>query len=95
MQPEGRRNYDEDLEIPRWLKWVFVSINRVGFPVVAFFCIWYLVTVSLKEMTNSLNRQSISLEALIVTVNANHSDSREWRDKMLADIERLREHGER
>jgi|HubBroStandDraft_6_1064221.scaffolds.fasta_scaffold429897_2 hypothetical protein len=80
----------EDYEIPLWLKWTFIAINRVGFPVVAFFFMWYLTSVSLKNMTQAIDKQSLSLETLVLTVNANHEDGKQWRVQMLQDIRDLR-----
>lgn len=79
----------EDDEIPHWLKWIFIAINRVGFPIVAFFFMWYISTVSLKKFSDALDRQSLSLEALIITVNSNHQESKEWRNQMLMDVRLL------
>lgn len=81
----------EDGEIPSWLKWTFVAINRVGFPVVAFFFMWYITSVSLKSMTQAIDKQSLSLETLVLTVNSNHEDSKLWRTQMLSDIRDLRD----
>jgi|HubBroStandDraft_5_1064220.scaffolds.fasta_scaffold106267_2 hypothetical protein len=89
MIDEKRRSYDEDQEIPRWLRWTFVAINRVGFPIVAFFFMWYMTTVSLSKMTQAIDKQSISLEALIITVNANHEDGKLWRQQMLQNLHDL------
>lgn len=86
MSEEHRRTYDEDQDIPRWLRWTFIAINRVGFPIVAFFFMWYLSTVSLKKFSDALERQSLSLESLILTVNSNHAESKEWRSTMLGSI---------
>lgn len=81
--------HEREEEIPRWLKWTFIAINRVGFPVVAFFFMWYLTSVSLTNMTTAINKQSLSLEALIVTVNSNHENSKIWRDQMLQNLHDL------
>ena len=89
MIPENRRSYDDDNDIPKWLKWIFIAINRVGFPVVAFFFMWYMSSVSMKSMTLALEKQSLDLETLIVTINSNHSESREWRNQLLNDINEL------
>lgn len=91
MINESRSNRDEDTDIPSWLRWTFISINRVGFPVVAFFFMWYMSTVSLRKITDTMEKQSLSLEALIVTVNGNHVESKEWRDRVLEDIRRIQE----
>lgn len=90
MNEERRRSYDENEDIPRWLRWTFIAINRVGFPVVAFFFMWYISSVSMRSMTTAIGRQSLDLETLIVTVNANHSEGREWRNQLLVDIRELR-----
>lgn len=74
--------HERSEDIPRWLKWTFIAINRVGFPVVAFFFMWYLTSVSLTNMTTAINKQSLSLEALIVTVNANHENAKLWREQI-------------
>lgn len=87
---EGRRHYDEDAGIPSWLKWIFVAINRVGFPIVAFACMYYMMTVSLKNITVALEKQSLDLETLIVTINSNHNESKEWRNQLLSDIRDVR-----
>lgn len=81
---------EETFQVPRWLEWTFISINRVGFPVVAFFFMWYISSVSLKSMTTALEKQSLDLETLILTVNANHSEGKQWREQMLVDIREVR-----
>ena len=58
---ERRRLYDEDKEIPVWLRWAFVTINRVGFPIVAFVMMWYLCNVSITKVTNSLEQNTLVL----------------------------------
>lgn len=93
-----RRDNEEDIfnhsrdsdSIPRWLHWTLVSINRCGFPIVAFFFMWYFATVSLKHITENMGRQSLSLEALIVTINSNHVESKEWRSQVMENIRELR-----
>lgn len=87
---EEYRHQREDDNIPSWLKWTFIAINRVGFPIVAFFCILYMVIYSQKRLSESLERQSLSLEALILTVNANHSEGKLWRDQILEDMRDLK-----
>jgi len=61
MIEEHRRVYDDDQDIPRWLKWVFVTINRVGFPIVAFILMWYMSQVSITKVISSLDQNTIVL----------------------------------
>lgn len=82
MIHEHSRESDEDDDIPRWLRWTFIAINRVGFPIVAFFFMWYFATVSMKKLSDNMDRQSTSLEALIITINANHADGKEWHTRI-------------
>ena len=53
--------YDEDKEIPPWLKWAFITINRVGFPIVAFLMMWKLCTDSISKVNISLQQNTIVL----------------------------------
>lgn len=92
MTPERRRAYDEDIGIPRQLKWVLVSIKEIGLPAVFALLMFWFATVSLKTMTIAIQKQSLDLETLIVTINSNHNDSKQWRDQLLADIRDLRAH---
>lgn len=78
--------HDRSGEIPRWLGWTLTSINRVGFPIVAFFFMWYFATVSMKKFSDAMDRQETSIEALIITVNANHAEGKEWRNQMLENF---------
>lgn len=93
----GREN--DDSEIPRWLKWSFVAINRVGFPIVVFFFMWFKETVQTRTMTEgmhdmtvAINKQSLYLEELIVTINSNHADGATWRKDMVDSIRDVRNH---
>lgn len=61
MIPENRRDYDEDRDIPRWLKWTFIAINRVGFPIVAFILIWYTQNVTAVKMVASIEQNTLVL----------------------------------
>jgi len=51
----------EDNEIPKWLKWSFIAINRVGFPVVAFALMWYMCEVSVKANTGAIAANTVIL----------------------------------
>ena len=54
--------YDEDIEdIPRWLRWTFVAINRVGFPIVAFILMWYMCEISISKVVVSVNANTLVL----------------------------------
>jgi hypothetical protein len=46
---------DELNDIPRWLKWVMTFIDRVGFPILAFLLMWYMVTTTIDKNTLALN----------------------------------------
>jgi hypothetical protein len=53
-----------DEEIPRWLKWFFITVNRVGFPVVAFVLMWYICQVSIAKVVVSVDQNTIVLMGL-------------------------------
>jgi len=61
MIEEHRRLYDEDQDIPRWLKWIFITINRVGFPIVAFVLMWYMSQVSITKVIASVDQNTVVL----------------------------------
>lgn len=69
MLTEHRREYDEDRDIPPWLKWTLASINRVGFPIVAFILMWWMTSNSISKVTEALNQNTLVLmevkEALV------------------------------
>lgn len=82
--------HDRDDIIPKWLHWLFIAINRVGFPIVAFFCIWHYSTVSQNKLSDAMERQSISLETLVIKLDGYHSESKEWRTQMSAELREIR-----
>jgi len=59
----GDRKEDEDDEkfIPTWLRWTFITINRVGFPIVAFLMMWYLCQVSIAKVITSVDQNTLVL----------------------------------
>lgn len=79
---ESRSSRDDDNDIPPWLRWTFVAINRVGFPVVASIFMGYLCI----QETKAINRMALSVEALEIKIDANHSEGKEWRVQMLNEI---------
>lgn len=83
-------SHERDSEIPSWLNWSFIAINRVGFPIVAFFLMCYYANVSQRKLSEALDRQSASLEALIITVNANHSESKGWNNQISEQMRDIR-----
>lgn len=81
---------EDDRDIPNWLRWAFISINRVGFPIlVSLLLFWYLVT-SQKNLADSLNKNSLILESAVLTMNVNHAEGKEWRNQMMENIRELR-----
>jgi hypothetical protein len=46
---------DELNDIPRWLKWVMTFIDRVGFPILAFLLMWYMVATIIEKNTVTLS----------------------------------------
>lgn len=51
-------------DIPTKLKWTFVAINRVGFPILAFFIMTYICYVSLNRNTEAIVRLTSVVERL-------------------------------
>lgn len=87
---DARSSRDDDKDIPSWLRWSFISINRVGFPIVVSVALfWYLGTTQ-KKLASSLDRQALSLEALTMTINVNHAEGKEWRNQILEDMHEIR-----
>lgn len=58
---EHRRVYEDEQNIPLWLKWVFVSINRVGFPIVAFILMWYMCQISIAKVIAAVEQNTVVL----------------------------------
>lgn len=48
-------------DIPRWLKWTFIAINRVGFPIVAFGLMYYMCETAVKANTEAISANTIIL----------------------------------
>jgi hypothetical protein len=61
MNEEHRRSYDADVEIPRWLKWTFSAIDRVGFPIVAFGLMWWMASNSMNKIVVAVEQNTIVL----------------------------------
>ena len=61
MIHESRRDYDDDQDIPRWLRWTFIAINRVGFPIVAFGLMWYMAEVSIIKVISTVEQNTTVL----------------------------------
>lgn len=55
MMEEGDDN------IPSWLRWLFISINRVGFPIVAFVLMWWMAQVSISKVVGSVAENTLVL----------------------------------
>jgi hypothetical protein len=51
----------DDEPIPRWLKWLFITINRVGFPIVAFILMWYMCQISITKVVTSVEQNTVVL----------------------------------
>jgi hypothetical protein len=66
---ERRRIYDEDRDIPTWLKWTFAAINRIGFPIVAFLLMWKLCTDSIAKIDGSLQQNTVVLMEVRDTIS--------------------------
>lgn len=76
-------------DIPGWIKWILYAIEKVGVTAVVIFALLYMMfitmgrsTTAINNLTLSMDRQSASLEALIITVNGNHLESKNWRDEI-------------
>jgi hypothetical protein len=49
-------HHDEEINgnIPKWLKWTLVAIDRVGFPIIAFIMMFYMAITGVHEMTTAI-----------------------------------------
>jgi hypothetical protein len=47
--------------IPNWLKWFFITINRVGFPIVAFLLMWKMCNDAIAKVNESVEQNTIVL----------------------------------
>lgn len=50
--------------IPSWLKWIFITINRVGFPIVAFILMWYMCQISITKVITSVDQNTVVLSVV-------------------------------
>lgn len=41
-------------DIPIYLKWTLIAINRVGFPIIAAAAMWWLAEVTIKQNTQAI-----------------------------------------
>jgi hypothetical protein len=69
MIEEHRRTYDEDKDIPVWLKWTFTAINRIGFPIVAFILMWYMCEISIARVVGTVEQNTVVLLKVSDTLN--------------------------
>jgi hypothetical protein len=51
----------DDVEIPHWLKWVFITINRVGFPILAFLLMWKMCNESIAKVQVAIEQNTVVL----------------------------------
>jgi hypothetical protein len=51
----------EDDDIPNWLKWTFITINRVGFPIVAFLLMYWMYRDGQMRLTAAVEANTIVL----------------------------------
>lgn len=84
-------------DVPGWIKWGIYAIEKIGITAVVIFALLYMMFVTMGKSTNAINnltvamdRQSASLEALIITVNGNHSESKNWKDEVKEEIHDIR-----
>ena len=64
MNTEHRCQYDDEQSIPKWLRWIFTSIDRVGFPIVAFGLMWYMCQISMSKLILSVEQNTAVLTEL-------------------------------
>lgn len=83
---ESSYEHERRNDMPSWLRWGLESIKQVGFPAVMCLLIWWKSETTQKQLINSLDNQSESLKALVMTVNANHSESKERWEHFLAEF---------
>lgn len=85
-----RHRRDSDLyDAPRWIRWAVYAVKTLGVSTVMCFLLMYFINSSLKEVTRTMERQSMSLESMIVTINNNHMDAKEYRDRVLMGIKEI------
>ena len=77
---ERRRLHDEDQDIPVWLRWTFVTINRVGFPIVAFLLMWYMAQVSITKVVVAVDQNTVVLSEVKAALGRVETHGPEWRD---------------
>lgn len=84
----GRK--DDLYDVPTWIRLVIYSVKTLG--IAAVICVgqFYFMNVTLEHFSKALERQSLSLEAVVITINNNHEEGKEWRKQMLADMRDIR-----
>ena len=51
-----------DEEIPKLLKWTFITINRIGFPIVAFLLMWWMCQGAIEKVNAAIQANTIVLQ---------------------------------
>lgn len=62
---------NDDVELPKVLRYTMAFVDRVGFPIVAFLLMFYVCFVGIRDMTRALGQVTISLEKLGAAVASN------------------------
>lgn len=78
-------------DAPAWLKYAIYAADKVGVSAIICGCMIYICFVSIKKMTESVDRSNATLSALVLTINEYHSESKEWRFSMLTAIRDLQQ----
>lgn len=93
----GHIRSDDISDSPAFVRWILYAIRSIGFPSVLVLILLGGGFLGLKKFSEimmtldgSMNRQSLSLEALIITINGNHAEGLEWRREMMVDIRELK-----
>lgn len=84
----GRK--DDLAGAPSWARLMVYSVKTLGIAAVICLGQFYFMNVTLDKFSKALERQSLSLEAVVITINANHEEGKEWRKQMLTDMRDIR-----
>lgn len=66
---EHTRQSDLQADMPKFLRWAMVFIDRLGFPIFAFLLMCYIVFVGMKNITESLTQNTQVLAALVTKID--------------------------
>lgn len=84
---EDRSFQHERMErIPEWVRSIVYAVKEIGIPACVIGALFFYNHTTGNKLADALDRQANTLEALVITVNSNHSEAKEWREHFMAEF---------